>query len=51
MAKNGVQVGLLAWLIGVIFLFWIQPIYVVLFSVAMLGLGAIVYMIENRGRL
>lgn len=48
MAKNGVKVGLLVWLIGVIFLFWIHPIYVLIFSVTMLGLGVIVYMIENR---
>jgi hypothetical protein len=48
MTKNGVKVGLLVWFTGVIFLFWIHPIYVLLFSVPMLGLGAIVYMIENR---
>jgi hypothetical protein len=46
--SQGMKVGLLVWFLGVLFLFWIHPFYVLLFSIAMLGLGVLVYMIENR---
>ena len=48
--SQGMKVGLLTWFLGVLFLFWIHPLYVLFFSIAMLGLGTIVYLVENRNR-
>jgi len=45
-SKIGIAFGL--WLVGVAFLFWIHPLYVLIFSVLMLALGGIVYFIENK---
>ena len=45
-----IKVGMLVWMLGILFLFWIHPIYVLLFSVFMLVLGILVYVIENRDR-
>jgi hypothetical protein len=42
-----IKIGMLVWLLGIIFLFWIHPIYVLLFSVFMLVVGVLVYVLEN----
>ena len=42
-----IKIGMLVWLLGIIFLFWIHPIYVLLFSVFMLAVGVLVYVLEN----
>ena len=48
--QQNIKVGLLIWILGVVFLFWIQPFYMLLFSVFMLGLGVLAYVLKNRGR-
>jgi hypothetical protein len=48
MGQN-IKVGLLVWLLGVIFLFWLHPLYILMLSGLMLALGILVYGIENRG--
>jgi hypothetical protein len=45
--SSSIKIGMLVWLLGIIFLFWIHPIYVLLFSVFMLAVGIVVYVIEN----